>query len=171
MITLAEFRATRAQTANLGSVIDDEQLTDQAGWIYMGEFFIEEYTDGPFLRIANEQTSGALADLESALYLWCLLECPSVMQVSDELHAALCLLSDAIESKELADIIGTPREQGGASLALESHVDVNDIALEAYGNVHEMDEDGVDTLISEIYDLANQCEFATDETRGNGPRA
>lgn len=76
MITIDQFRATRRESADLGSEpdIQDESLQSVAGWVYLDCLFIERMANGNVcLRIGNWEEiapESGLAFVEANLYEW-----------------------------------------------------------------------------------------------------
>lgn len=69
-MTLAEFIASREESADVGAVIGDDLVEGMPGYTYLGSLYIERLPSGVFnLRIGTgEHRSADIAELESKLF-------------------------------------------------------------------------------------------------------
>jgi hypothetical protein len=89
MKTLAQFTASRKYCQNLGKALFDagytgEHLLDDAGWLYLDSLYIIDGPNGPWTQTDRDETTGTLAEIESALYAWACREgyCDSKEEVA-----------------------------------------------------------------------------------------
>ncbi len=108
-VTLADFRASRKECADLGAAMNADHFEDapRAGFIYDGDAYIEKERDGTyFLTLNNSQWASAdLAELEALLYAWAITECPDALGVSDVAHAFICELQNNMAPEDFAQVI------------------------------------------------------------------
>lgn len=101
--TLAAFRASRIEIADLAAHFNDDVFEDGArGYVYDGDAYIEIYGPEDYgLTLANvarrDTGAEALASMEADLYAWCAVECGEDMGFSADQIAAIC------ESRNLSD--------------------------------------------------------------------
>ena len=71
-MSLAQFRHTRQDTLDLGSIIDNPDLRDVKGHVYLGVLHITDYEDGNYCLVLNsgEHHCSDLKYMEWLLFQW-----------------------------------------------------------------------------------------------------
>lgn len=182
MLTFAQFQATGRDVADVRDIIRDE-LDGVAvpARVYAGDCYIEPCGNGNWtLTLYNESWMGPLELLESYLYAWCMTEADDGDEfgISNECAYALATACNVIGLERLADIICTPREQGEARELIDNETDPNECAIAGFAFVNGMladdvrmvHADSIDEILAGFYEVIEQSEFATDDTRSNGGR-
>lgn len=181
MMTFAQFQATGRDVSDLSTVIADEAFNGMAARVYAGDAYMEPCDDGEFcLTIYNESWKGSRERMEAILYTWCLVESDNDDEfgISRECAYALATACNVTGLEKLADIICTPREQGEARNTIETETDVNECCIAGFAYVNNMladdiapeHHDAIDEVLGDFYEVIEQSEYATDDTRSNGPR-
>lgn len=145
MKTLADFIASRQVCADLGARLDADLDGVRAGFVYDGDCYIEQEADGSFylLLYREEYRAATVAELEPILYAWCISECPSDMEIPDDVHAFVCELQDAMGEVDFARaMLANKAETDPAVCHMHDYCDANACALAV---THD-DVDAADTL-------------------------
>jgi hypothetical protein len=70
-LTLAQFTATRTACSDLGAATENDDLSGQSGWLYVGCLYIQNLCTGAAWTILDrDEYTGTLPQLEPLLYAW-----------------------------------------------------------------------------------------------------
>lgn len=145
MKTLADFIASRSYCADLGERFDAEFFEDapRAGYVYAGDFYIEQERDGTFYLILGrcEYRADALHELEPVLYAYAITEAPEMFGLVHGVHAFVCALQDAMATRLAPNsgdnfakaVAANMREDNPAVCHMHDYCDANAVALQITG--------------------------------------
>lgn len=145
MKALADFIASRRYCADLGERFGAEFFEDapRAGYIFAGDFYVEQERDGTFYLILGrcEYRADALHELEPVLYAYAITEAPELFGLVHGVHAFVCALQDAMATRLAPNsgdnfakaIAANMREDNPAVCHMHDYCDANAVALQVTG--------------------------------------